>query len=479
MLATLHSALRYLLQLIPSASDVLLGAIKAQFPNHRTTDFKDYMSYIRNLFTMTGYAPELRSDVLSLVTERLVKIDVEIQQGIEILEYDEEEDPMVGNQKQTNYFLDDDTSDDSDADSDVSSDLDETEEEKRIKAIREKISKLDAGMDFLFKHYSETILPDSQTDELDQLLSLFTTFVLPTYRCRHVQFIAFHFAQLDADKSARFVSRCLSVIQGYGASNSSAVFGAAYLASFIARGARVPRSLVRDVVRFLVERIDTLRVSYVKDGCGPDIGRYQLFYASMQALLYIFCFRWREMLFNTSMHSTVSDDDFDYEATGGLLAVPGLKECLHQAIFSKLNPLKVCAPAIVGQFAAMSNHLKFLSLFSILETNKRVRLSSFRTYGGSTQGTSALAKRDSALRTKSGESHHQLDAFFPFDPYKLPRSQRWIEGDYNGWRGIAGMKYVDAAEEDESEDDDEEEEEDEAEDDEAVPETDSEDEADE
>jgi RNA polymerase I-specific transcription initiation factor RRN3 len=34
---------------------------------------------------------------------------------------------------------------------------------------------------------------------------------------------------------------------------------------------------------------------------------------------------------------------------------------------------------------------------------------------------------------------YQLDAYFPFDPYQLPRSRRWLEGDYVEWRGIPGL----------------------------------------
>ncbi|KAF2154655.1 RNA polymerase I-specific transcription initiation factor RRN3 [Myriangium duriaei CBS 260.36] len=480
MLASLHSALRYLLQLIPAASDALAEALKAQFPNHRMTNLKDYLAYIRNLFQIASYASELRSDILSLVTERLVKIDVEIQQEVEDLDDDMEEDAMPEDRRQSNYFLDDDTSDDSDAESDSSSDYDDTVEERQLKLLRDKTAKLDAGMDFLFKHYTDTIKSDSSTNELDQLLSLFTTFVLPTYRSRHVQFLAFHFSQLDAEKCARFVSRCLSMIQGHANSSSSAIFGAAYLASFIARGSRAPRSLVQDVVSFLIGRINYLRETYEKTARGPDIGRYSSFYASVQALLYIFCFRWRELLFDSSLHSTIPDDDYDFQASGETFAVKGLKECLTQAIYSRLNPLKVCSPAIVKQYAAIANHLRYMFVYPLLETNKRIRLSSFRTYGGSNQGQGALAKRDTSLSAKLGESHHQLDAFFPFDPYHLPRSQRWLDGDYNEWRGIEGMKYVDDEDDDEEdgEDDavsDDEDEDDEDEDDEAEsdPESDS------
>lgn len=33
----------------------------------------------------------------------------------------------------------------------------------------------------------------------------------------------------------------------------------------------------------------------------------------------------------------------------------------------------------------------------------------------------------------------QLDAYFPFDPYQLARSKRWLEDDYVVWRGVPGL----------------------------------------
>ncbi|KAG8623352.1 hypothetical protein KVT40_008328 [Elsinoe batatas] len=441
MLANLHSALRYLLQLIPSAGDALSDALKTQFPNHRMTDLKEYLSYVRQIFRIASYSPELQPDILTLVTERLIKIDVEIQEEIEDLDEDMEEDLMDITEKVDNYFLDDDTSDSSDAESDISSDLEDTAEERQLKSLKDKTAKLDAGMDFLFRHYAATFRPDNTTHEFDALLSLFTTFVLPTYRSRHVQFLIFHVAQLDPAKSARFVSKLLSILQTSPASSPASTISAAYLSSFVARGARLPKQLIRDVTTFLIARITTLRATYDSTCRGPDIGRYLAFYASVQSLLYIFCFRWREILFNVSPTSldAIPDSDLDWNHTPHHNCVPGLKECLHLSIFSQLNPLKVCAQPIVKQFAAISTHLNFVFVASLMETNKKVRLSSFRTYGGSTQGTGAVAKRDNALMAKGGEGHHQLDAFFPFDPYRLQRSERWLEGDYNEWRAPEGL----------------------------------------
>lgn len=44
--------------------------------------------------------------------------------------------------------------------------------------------------------------------------------------------------------------------------------------------------------------------------------------------------------------------------------------------------------------------------------------------------------------------HAELNTFFPFDPYRLPRSNSYIEGVYREWSAVA----MDVDEEDEDED---------------------------
>lgn len=67
--------------------------------------------------------------------------------------------------------------------------------------------------------------------------------------------------------------------------------------------------------------------------------------------------------------------------------------------------------------------------------------------------------RETALNAKKGEGAFLLDAYFPFDPYVLPRSRRWLEGEYVGWKPVPGMpveRDEDDDEEEDSEDDEEE-----------------------
>ena len=107
---------------------------------------------------------------------------------------------------------------------------------------------------------------------------------------------------------------------------------------------------------------------------------------------------------------------------------------LSTVSFSKLNPLKICAPPIVQQFARMSHHLRFMYVNSLIETNKRVRVAR----------AVAVGSRETALSMKRGDEGHLLDAYFPFDPYHLPISKHWIAGDYVEWPGVPGEMEEDS-----------------------------------
>jgi RNA polymerase I-specific transcription initiation factor RRN3 len=128
--------------------------------------------------------------------------------------------------------------------------------------------------------------------------------------------------------------------------------------------------------------------------------------------------------------------------------IAGLKDTLNKNMHSIMNPLKVCSSPIVGEFAKISNHLRFLYVFSLLERNKRIRLGQMSAYIPHSGGID-IGRRETAWDRKTGDAHHQLEPYFPFDPYHLPQSKKWLDGEYNTWKLPRGMKQDD----DESEDD--------------------------
>ena len=445
-----HQCLKYLIRLIPSASGSLSSILSSSFP-FSTDTTKAHVEYIRNLLKLTEYAPELKGEILALVTERLVKIDVQIQVDMEDLEEDIEES-LVQNVLHNSQNEEDDGGDVADASDDesVSSEESLAGDEKHLKDLKESVGKMDAILDLLFDYYHPIFAKGSIfdiDDTFEHLLSQFANTVLPTYRSRHTQFLLFHFGQSSPALIERFAGACAHLSFDKTRPHIMRLAAAAYLASFIARGAHVSAKVVRDVFDLLGSHLDSLRQANEYACKGPDLRRYGAYYAIAQALLYIFCFRWRDLIIS-------SDDGFDDEDIlfdgRDLLWAPGIKEVMTRNIYSKFNPLKICSPTIVTQFARIAHHLRFMYVFPLLETNKRLRLS--RSLGSSSMYGS-LPERETALSGKRGEAAFQLDAYFPFDPYHLPRSKRWIEGDYIEWKSIPGLDD-DGRDEDEASDSD-------------------------
>lgn len=423
-----HMALRHVLQLIPSGSGSLSPVLSMNFP-FDTDSAKANVAYTRNILRVVSYAPELQADVLALITEKLVKIDVQIQVDMEDFEDEVGEDLL----HDTN--VDEDNEDDDNAS--VLSDDSIDGESRRVQTIKSNILKLDGMIDLLFDYYSPPFISGSLDDKenaLDLLLSHFQSIILPTYRSRHTQFLLFHFSQSSPILVDRFAATCVQLLFNKLQPGIMRQSAAAYLASFVARGAHISGEVIRDVFDLLTTHLDNLRMEYEPACRGPDLRRYGPFYSTAQALLYIFCFRWRDL--TTAAMEGDSAEQVDDLEPEEIEFPPYIKETLHRAIQSKLNPLKVCSPAIVSEFARISNHLDFLYLFSILETNKRVRITSYRSLSAMADPRFSQVERE----TRAGDDlGYQLDAYFPFDPYQLPRSRRWLEGDYVHWRGIAGL----------------------------------------
>lgn len=440
-----HTALKYILRLVPSASTRLLTYLGSNFPTIEDSK-KIYVTYINNLFTIIEYAPELKSEVFSLITDRLVKLDVHMQVDLDDLD-DEVAEEVIAGLKAQNEVVNDPDESEVDSDSDDSDD----EEPTRAAQIQDYVSKMDAILDILFSKYSQSFSdPNSLEAEkmFDHLLTHFGNIILPTYRSRHTQFLLFHFAQTADTHIEQFAGACVHLACNKDQPAILRQSAAAYLASFVARGAHVPAHTVQHIFDHLLCWVDAFREDHEVDCRGPDLRKYGTFYAMTQALLYIYCFRWRDLIVSPS-EDLLEDDDLN---THDLEWLSGMKEKLTRTIYSKFNPLKICSPSIVEQFAKIAHHLRLIYVYPLLETNKRVRLSQFT-------GGAVGALRDTGFGNRD-DSWHQLDAYFPFDPYQLPVSKRWVEGDYLVWKGVPGLDDDDEEEDSddgEAEVDDEEE----------------------
>ncbi|KAI9700466.1 MAG: hypothetical protein M1820_006765 [Bogoriella megaspora] len=464
----LHSTIKYLLRMSPSALTILSRIIAKMYPASDESR-KMHINFANHALLLAEYVPELKSEILSTITDRLVKVDVEVQVEIDKRDDDDIEESEILAE------IPDDEDEELDDDDDDLLDMGLTEDEERRKTLRESIGKIDAVMDILFSYYqgqmepSEDEKPNSKADDaVDALLSQFASTILPRHRSRHTQFILFHICQQNPKFADQFAGAATHLTSDTSRTSLVRTNAADYLASFVARGKRVAPTLVQEVLKMLLDQADDMRALHERNSpirtIRPDRTRYGLYYACVQALLYIFCFRWRDFVQNAEdlVSSIPSEKASDLTAypeplenfADAFIWVPDMKHRLSSHIYSVLNPLKVCAPGIVNQFAHIARATKFLYVYPLIEANKRVRLQlgglSFGFAGADGGGRLGAAKEGVAGSDKG----KQLEAYFPFDPYILPKSKRWLDGDYLDWNDVALAE--DKVEDDESEDEAEE-----------------------
>ncbi|KAK3645123.1 DNA independent RNA polymerase I transcription factor [Elasticomyces elasticus] len=456
MFKRVHGAVKSLLRQVPSATAALTRTLKGEFPDDLANS-RSYLQYQRHLLRLSEYLPELKAEVLAILTQRLVSIDVQVQLDLEDLEDEAEETLLQQRPRLKGAQPSQEDSDDTEDDSVSESEETVADAELRLRDLRLKVAKMDGSMDLLFEYYAPLIesgLKAELNDAYHQLLAHFETFILPN-RTRHAQFLVFHFAQTLPEHAFIFVRRCIQTIFEPSRSLSLRLNACAYLGSFVARGAHLPTDLVREIFADLSRELESMRKRYEPTCHGPDKRSYSVYYAIAQAMLYIFCFRWRDLQMGAASPDPGDEDmtveDLVAEAKD-LAWLPGVKEILQKNMLSRLNPLKVCAPAITSEFADLALHVKFMYVFSKLESNKRVRLGN--AYVARSAGAlSDMGRRETAMDRKLGEAHLQLEVYFPFDPYHLPQSKRWVEGEYNEWKSPQGMQRIDDEEEEDSGDD--------------------------
>lgn len=447
----LHLGLRYLLALFPAARSVLVGLITSKFPYSEESK-AIHLAYVDNLLRLMKHTPELERDIMELITSRVVKLDVEMQLDLEETDDNITAAVMLQLRSEAKATDDDDEdAEDSDAESVLSDDSDLDENSAKVIHIKNHIEKMDAILDTLFELYAPYFDHPESPEAIscyENMLSDFSNVVLPTYRSRHSQFLVFYFGQKSPRLTEMFVGTLFNI--AFESTRPSIVkqSAVAYLASFVARGARVTGEQVQTIARTLLNYMDYHRHNYEPECRGPDLRRYTQYYMNVQALLYLFCFRWRDLIDLENSSPRIDPEDPASYLGQDLDWMTGLKTGLTNNIFSKLNPLKVCSPGIVAEFAKLSHHLGLMYIYPRLESNKRIQLSQF--VGAYSTGG---ALRDTGYDPQDEKWTH-LDPYFPFDPYQLPISRRRLEESktYLPWTSI--LDLVDPAEEDDTEADD-------------------------
>lgn len=459
---TIHRRVMQAIQYITSNVPSVPAALADRMSSKLEFDFQkaeERMTYTRNFMEMIKYVPELTSEILTSVLRELIKLDVAVQVDLDDEDDDAEDDilnhmsssqTLIASQSQDMLKSPLDSENDDIATTDDDSDMEEDEEvdpaTARRRKLKEDIRQVDLIMDILFQYYAKLTTSNNLTTRdtaIEQLISQFHTHILPTYRARHPQFLVFHFAQADPIIVDRFVTSCVAVLvdkkQPYLLRHSAA----AYFSGFVGRGAHVSPQVVQDCLELLCDHLTMLRKAYEPTCRGPDLKRFGDFYAAFQAILYIFCFRWRDVASSSADLESDSEFDIDEEEVETYHFPESLRDSLRTAIYSPLNPLRVCTPVIVEQFAKLTYALQLFYVYPKLEENKHVRV--VTTHARSVSDL-MISNPDRDLSWVGDNG--MLEGYFPYDPYHLPMSRHWIEGDYVEWRGIPGDEQDDDSESD-------------------------------
>ncbi|KAJ2310232.1 DNA independent RNA polymerase I transcription factor [Coemansia sp. RSA 2705] len=481
-----HLLVQEIYRTIPTCGSSLVAALSGAWP-FRTIKTNVQVLFVRNTLQCLEYAEGVRRDVLRMVLNHVIQIDVEVQVELDDLESDSEDEAggaEVGvfefeeDANDIKHEKSDKEQDGSDAESESGSESDSDSESvvsegselgrARFNAKR-TVAKLDALLSTLLTWLERHCQPEPESNEMTEstsrlflvFLDLFDAVILPTFKSRYTQFVVFYLCAKSSEYADVFLGTMVGnvgepvrgVAQDH-VSSVAKVAAAAYLGSFVARAQFLSAPIVRSVVGVLIQWANTYLDWYDEQQAQRDadidqqkqrtyaqalsstaspqveMERHIVFHAVTQSILYMFCFRWRDLA-QTQDGGAVIESELD-----NLHWCTEL-EGLQRVVFSRLNPLRSCAPAVAQQFASVASQTNFMFCYAVLQQNRRSRANSSVDPRDNTQSPGG----DPALQTR-------LDSFFPFDPMALPVSRQFIDGIYLEWRDVGHES------EDEDEDED-------------------------
>ncbi|KXZ57030.1 hypothetical protein GPECTOR_1g930 [Gonium pectorale] len=489
----LHSVLSRVMGLVPTAPTNMLPLIVAQMP-HKLRDRNTQCLYLSALFRMAedrAGAP-IREALLTAVVEHLLSLDIEIRWedivDVPTGEEEEAEDPVNEDIFELEGMLA--------SELDINANPDEVARRHAMMALRqggagdgrggwegavgtlhagggdggqaqasirppvdEMANKMDSMMELAFEHLNRRLAAGDLRQLWDTLLSAFERTILNTHRSKFTQFLLyFACVKNPSHCSASLVRLLLMRLRDTRQPPITRAACAAYLASFLARAAFLPESLVvrtlQDLANFCVSYCKSAAPSSAAPGSSSFRGqaaaglsdtrpfagltsednssqtqRHQVLYAAVQAVLYVLCYHMQPLVgpanhMQRGAAGAAGGGSPPAPSTGASAApAPGdagsdrraraetVLELVRGPVWEVLNhplqPLGVCLPSVAAEFVHQAASLGVVDCRPLL-----------------------------AQLEPSTRSQRPLEMFFPFDPYLLRRSSRYLQlkSSYVRWR---------------------------------------------
>ncbi|BFF93998.1 RNA polymerase I-specific transcription initiation factor RRN3 [Drosophila madeirensis] len=381
-LKTVHDILNRILTAVPMAFDVVIDAISSKFPYFKKPAHVT-AGYLYNVLWLIEYKPMFGELVLQLVLQKLLILDVNAPRD-EIVEAEEEADKM---DEDGIFTIEDVTAD--------------TVVKQSADSVLHPIGHtLDTCLSILFKFVDgkTRIQPEFSEEErwaasrfFKTLLYIFEDVLLPSHNTHHVQFVIFQACSIRPSYSEAFLSSLWLKVQNPNVSAILRHAAVGYMASFLARARFVPLS----TIKMYLNELSNWANSYIGDSDqyssqNGSLKANMVFFSVCQSIFYLIAFRAKDLT-----------KDLHY-----LQLLP-----LSRIAMSHLNPLRYCLPAVATAFAGVTRTHQLAYCHTVLERNARRKLAT--VYG-----------HDKAMPEET------LETFFPFDPYLLKLSNKYIEPNY-------------------------------------------------
>ncbi|KAM7352486.1 RNA polymerase I-specific transcription initiation factor RRN3 homolog Tif-IA [Cochliomyia hominivorax] len=389
-LLAIHLLLERILNAIPMAFDATLMAIETLFPYYKRPTYM-VVGYVHNLLKLLEYKPIFTDYVIQLIMQKLVILDVHApRSAIEELESDDEDDDE---EEEPEMFEMDDC---------------EKKNDKSDEPMKHAIAHtLDICMlkifEYLQKKSGQSPVMQNDTDNkqkltdslkfLKVLIKAFDEVILPIHNTHHAQFVVFYFCSLKQCLAESFLSSLWDKIRN---PNCSAVIrqtSVGYMASFLARS----KFISINILKHYLQELCSWAHQYIQ-GCDQyrqngSLKANIVFFSVCQSIFYVIAFRSKDLTHDKK----------------GLLFLQSLH--LSALVTCNFNPLRVCLPAVATAFAGVTRAYQLAYCHTILERNARRKLAT-------------VYANDTATPEET------LDTFFPFDPYLLKISGKYITPIY-------------------------------------------------
>ncbi|XP_059168975.1 RNA polymerase I-specific transcription initiation factor RRN3-like [Physella acuta] len=389
----IHSLIKSLYQLAPTTTLFMLQILEENFP-YLNKGVANFEYFTLGALTVSKYMSPLRMDILELVVKNMLKLDVRSSRteiNTVICEPQKESTEL----EDTLFEMEDGTA------GNTSGSV-----EQRLATALPMAGSLDAMMTLCFQYIKEECFVEDKlnwevTKKLyREMLSVFDKFIFPTHASCHVQFLIFYICSFKEPLGEGFIDYLWKKVTDPTLQCIYRQTAACYIGSFLTRAKYISLNTSKEVMQLMMKWVHKYLDQTGEQGLNADIAHHGTFYSVCQSAFYIFCFKHNDFMQMKRGHKWAESLNF------------------QRVVTSKLNPLRVCVPIIVKTFASATRMHQLAFCDTIIERNNRY----------------SLPITSSSYQLASSASK-QLESYFPFDPYLLPRSGTHITPLYYEFRG--------------------------------------------